>query len=347
VLIFDQVPFAGTNARAGTVLTGPNQNSNFSNPLGIFVNNVTGEIWVSEGGAARITRFPRFDNLLGNQNQSDFQIASPSGVAIAQDSFDNLFVADISNRIAIYFPGLTAVNSANNIPGRALAPGTVTVAKSQGYHFITTDDTQADPSGWPTVLADTQVLVNNAPAPIQNVMMDQLTFLMPTSAPTSGSVEVQVIHPSTGQTVAVGQVDVNPVSPGLFTVNALGTGQLLALNDDGTPNQSSNAVLRGHVISLFGTGLGIVPGAPPDGQPPTDAVAADTKPDVWMGTAFVDPANVTFSGLAPGMIGVWRIDVKIPDTVAPTTASGPVPVFIRMKSIASEVAGQNTTISVK
>jgi uncharacterized protein (TIGR03437 family) len=343
VLIYDQVPFAGTNARAGTVLTGPNQFSGFGSPLGIFVNNTTGEIWVTEAGVARITRFPRFDNLLGNQNQSDLQIASPSGVAVAQDGFDNLFVADIGNRIAIYYPGVTAMNAANNIPGRALAPNTVAIAQSQGYTF-TSADTQADPSGWPTVLADTQVLVNNNPAPIQDVNLNQLTFLMPSTAPASGTVEVQVVHPSTGQTVAVGQVDMAPVSPGLFTLNGFGTGQVMAINDDGTPNQPSSQISRGHVISLFGTGLGIVPGAPPDGQPPTDQVAADVNPDVWIGAAFVDPANVMFSGLAPGMIGVWRIDVKVPDLTAPASQ---VPVFIRMKSIASEVAGQVTTIAVK
>jgi uncharacterized protein (TIGR03437 family) len=343
IMIYDQVPFAGANARAGTVLTGPTPFNNFSSPLGLFVNKTTGEIWVSEAGVARITRFPRFDNLLGNQNQSDLQIPSPSGVAVAQDAFDNLFVADIANRIAIYFPGLTAVNAANNIPGRALAPSTVAIAQSQGYHF-SSDGGQADSSGWPTVLADTQVLVNNTPAAIQNVMLDQLTFLMPSGAPTSGSVEVQVVHPSTGQTVAVGQVDMAPVSPGLFTLNGMGTGQVMAINDDGTPNLPSSQISRGHVISLFGTGLGIVPSAPPDGQPPSDPVPADTTPDVWIGAAFVDPANIMFSGLAPGMIGVWRIDVKVPDLTAPALQ---VPVFIRMKSIASEVAGQVTTISVK
>jgi uncharacterized protein (TIGR03437 family) len=343
IMIYDQVPFAGTNARAGTVLTGPTSFSNFSGPLGVFVNHTTGEIWVSEAGVPRITRFPRFDNLLGNQNQSDLQIASPSGVALAQDAFDNLFVADVANRIAIYYPGVTAINAANNIPGRALAPSTVAIAQSQGYHF-SSDGGQADSSGWPTVLADTQVLVNNVPAAIQNVMQDQLTFLMPSSAPTGGSVEVQIVHPSTGQTVAVGQVDMAPVSPGLFTLNGMGTGQLMAINDDGTPNLPSSQISRGHVISLFGTGLGIVSSAPPDGQPPSDAVPADTNPDVWIGSAFVDPANIMFSGLAPGMIGVWRIDVKVPDLTAPALQ---VPVFIRMKSIASEVAGQVTTISVK
>jgi uncharacterized protein (TIGR03437 family) len=343
VMIYDQVPFAGTNARAGTILTGPNTFTGFNAPLGVFVNHTTGEIWVTEGGVARITRFPRFDNLLGNQNQSDLQIPSPSGVAVTQDAFDNVFVADVGNRIAIYYPGLSAINAANNIPGRALAPSTVAIAQSQGYTFAPTE-TQADPSGWPNVLADTQVLVNNNPAPIQDVNQNQITFLMPSGAPTGGSVEVQVVHPSTGQTVAVGQVDMAPVSPGLFTLNGNGTGQVMAFNDDGTPNQPSSQISRGHVISLFGTGLGIVSSAPPDGQPPSDPVPADTNPDVWIGTAFVDPANIMFSGLAPGMIGVWRIDVKIPDLTAPANQ---VPVFIRMKSIASEVAGQVTTIAVK
>ena len=343
VLIYDQVPLAGTNARAGTVLTALNPNAQLVTPLGMFVNKTTGEIWVTEAGSARISRFPRFDNLLGNNNQSDLQIPSPSGVAVTQDAFDNLFVADISNRIAIYFPGVTAMNAANNIPGRALAPNTVAIAQSQGYTF-TSADTQADPSGWPTVLADTQVLVNNNPAPIQDVNVNQLTFLMPSTAPASGTVEVQVVHPSTGQTVAVGQVDMAPVSPGLFTLNGAGTGQVMAINDDGTPNQPSSQISRGHVISLLGTGLGIVPAAPPDGQPPTDQVPASVNPDVWIGAAFVDPANIMFSGLAPGMIGVWRIDVKVPDLTAPANQ---VPVFIRMNSIASEVAGQLTTIAVK
>jgi uncharacterized protein (TIGR03437 family) len=202
---------------------------------------------------------------------------------------------------------------------------------------------QADSSGWPTLLADTQVLVNNRPAAIQNVMKDQLTFLMPANSPTSGSVEVQVVHPSTGQTVAVGQVDMAPVSPGLFTVNSMGTGQVMAVNEDGTPNLPNSRIPRGHVISLFGTGLGTVPNAPPDGQAPSDAIPADTKPDVYCEPTLVDPANIVFSGLAPGMIGVWRIDFKVPDTTAPGAT---VPVFIRMKSIASEVAGQSTTIAV-
>jgi uncharacterized protein (TIGR03437 family) len=39
-----------------------------------------------------------------------------------------------------------------------------------------------------------------------------------------------------------------------------------------------------------------------------------------MGTAFVNDADVQFSGLAPQLVGVWQINVKVPQTVAP----GPV-----------------------
>jgi uncharacterized protein (TIGR03437 family) len=135
-----------------------------------------------------------------------------------------------------------------------------------------------------------------------------------------------------------------PVSPALFTLNGLGTGQLLATNDDGTPNQPGQPVGRGHTISIFGTGQGVVPNAPPDGTPASGPVPTSVKPDVWIEPAFVDPANVTYSGLAPGMVGVWQIDFKIPDTTAPANA---VQVFVRVQSVASSAPPQATTIAVK
>jgi uncharacterized protein (TIGR03437 family) len=141
----------------------------------------------------------------------------------------------------------------------------------------------------------------------------------------------------------VGMVDMAPVSPALFTLNDQGFGQLRALNDDGTRNERGNEISRSHVISLFGTGVGYITGAPPDGQP-ADAVSADAKPRVFMGTAEVPADNITYSGLAAGQVGTWQIDVKVPDTVAPSPS---VPVFVQMRSIVSTQAGQITTIAVK
>jgi uncharacterized protein (TIGR03437 family) len=341
-MIFDQVPLISTNARAGTILTSPTPTGNFLAPRGLWVNQTTGEIWVTEAGAGRLNRFPNFDNLPGNQNLSNFQIASNAGLAITQDSFGDLYVAEGVNRVSIYFPPVSAVNGANFVPNRALAPGTIVTLNRQGSSFSGSSTTAS--GAWPTTLADTQVLVNSSPAPVDFVSPDQINFLMPMSAPTSGTAEVQVVRQSTGQVLGVSLVPMAPVSPALFTLNGLGTGQLLATNDDGTMNQPSQPISRGHVITIMGTGQGVITNAPPDGTPATDGISTNNKPDVWIEPSFVDPANVMSSGLAPGLVGVWEISFKIPDATAPGNA---VPVFIRVSSIVSSQAPQITTIAVK
>ena len=71
------------------------------------------------------------------------------------------------------------------------------------------------------------------------------------------------------------------------------------------------------------------------------------KPRVVINPAsgFVPDEDVTYSGLAPGLVGVWQINVKIPKSVPPGSS---VPVFIVYRDIASINTGQlNTTIAIK
>jgi uncharacterized protein (TIGR03437 family) len=342
ILIFDRAPFADSNPRAGTKLTGPTPNNGFSGLRGISVSKTTGEIWTAEL-SGRLLRFPKFDDLFFLSSQANFQISTNSSSAICQDSFGDVYTTEGTNRVAIYFPGLTAKNGANYISGRAVAPGTITYVEALGSKF-SADEVIHDGDSWPLSLNDVQVLVGDTPAPLNWVYPGKLSFLMPNSAQSSGTVEVQVMQQSTGQILAVGQVDMAPASPALFTAASTGSGQVLAYNDDGAQNQRGAEISRGHVIQLYGTGAGYIPGAPPDGQPPTDMTPTDLKPRVFMGSAEVTPDNISYSGLAPGLVGVWRIDVKVPDTVAP----GPtVVVLVQMRSIISTQAGQVTTIAVK
>ncbi len=342
VMIFDQVSLISSFARAGTILTGPTQTGSFSAPRGVWVSLVTGEIWVSEANVGRLSRFPDFNNLIGNQNQSDFQISSNAVIALTQDSFGDLYSAEAVNRVAIYYPPVSGVNAANSIPNRAVAPGTIVTLYRQGTTFTTTN-TVTSSSTWPTTLADTQVLVNGNSAPIYYVYQDQLSFVMPMSAPTSGTAQVEVVRQSTGQELGVGVLPMAPASPGLFTQNGFGTGQLAAINQDGTINGPSQPINRGQIITLYGTGQGFISGAPPDGTPASGPIASSNPPDVWIDPTFVDPSTITYWGLAPGLVGVWQINVKVPDTTVPANQ---VQVFVRVQSIASSQAPQVTTIAV-
>jgi uncharacterized protein (TIGR03437 family) len=120
------------------------------------------------------------------------------------------------------------------------------------------------------------------------------------------------------------------------------------LNEDNSVNNGGNAVAKGQIIQLFGTGQGVVPNAPADGSPPSGPVPTTDKPRVLIGTQFVNEADIQYSGLAPGLVGVWQINVRIPDFVAP---SPQVEVVVQTQSVSSnEGAGGKrlrTTIAVR
>jgi uncharacterized protein (TIGR03437 family) len=101
----------------------------------------------------------------------------------------------------------------------------------------------------------------------------------------------------------------------------------MALNQNGSLNGPSNPATRGSVISVFGTGQGPVQPAVGSGQaapssPPLATSIATPTSDgakcltvqpsvcVAIGSTFGD---VLFSGLAPGFVGLWQLNVRIPE----------------------------------
>jgi uncharacterized protein (TIGR03437 family) len=165
------------------------------------------------------------------------------------------------------------------------------------------------------------------------------------SAPSSGSVSVLVQRPSTGQILGYGRIQMAAASPGLFTNDSSGSGQLAALNQDNTRNGPANPAPRGSVIQLFATGAGFIPGAPPDGDTPGgQLIPTPEKPRVFIGTDFVPDSDVQYSGLAPGLIGVWQINVRIPERVAPGNA---VLLYVQYKDVPSMTPQRRATIAVK
>ncbi len=122
---------------------------------------------------------------------------------------------------------------------------------------------------------------------------------------------------SDAQTVALA-----PVSPGLFSLTETGTGQgailiagtgLLAAAEDAIPGAPSRPARRGEFLEVYATGLGPVTNRPASGAPAsmTDISRTITAPTVTLGG---EPATVAFAGLAPGFVGLYQVNIEVPQT---------------------------------
>jgi len=90
------------------------------------------------------------------------------------------------------------------------------------------------------------------------------------------------------------------------------------------PVQESNPAHPGEVVHFFGTGWGPVDGAVPLGQPtPSGRLYGITPPCGWSsrGTPeftatgfreYTEYTDAAFAGLAPGLVGVYQLDIRIP-----------------------------------
>jgi uncharacterized protein (TIGR03437 family) len=340
-------------------------------PEGVYVSPSTGEIWVADTRNSQAVRYPNYNTLITGA-PSSFSLQIPSySLALAQDQFGALAVADATNRVAFYFPRLAMQNAANFLDAASygLAPGMwATIYPFAPSQF--TDNQTANSIGQaplPITLVDTQVLFNGTPAPLYLVSPTQINFYIPMSAPTSGFADVQVVRKSTGQVLGATYLPMTTVAPALFIdLKTSGASrQALVINhDDGTVNSSTNPAKRGSYVELYGTGQGFIAGAPgapgsplPDGTPtPLSPLFYTTDtPRVFLGADWLDcgatcpqgAGQIQFSGLAPGLVGVWQINIQIPPNVDITKAAILVVALDQKPSAGLNLTNYNTVIYVK
>jgi uncharacterized protein (TIGR03437 family) len=245
--------------------------------------------------------------------------------------------------------------------------------------FATADfNSLPNPVPLPTALSGVQVLISsdNFPetaAPLYFVSPGQINFQVPKGAPSSGALDVSVVNKSTNQVMASGILSMAPAAPALLT-NGFPTStanpstkqpavQVAALNYEKdssgkdlpvTCNGKAGAaqpspacpggvkpVKRGQVIALYLTGQGFLPGMPADGAQASGALSTPLRPSVYMGgSTYIADSAILYTGLAPILIGVWQINVIVPDT----TPVGEVPVFVLFNDRTSTVQGYPYTV---
>ena len=173
----------------------------------------------------------------------------------------------------------------------------------------------------PKVLLETVVSFNGVPAPLFYVSPNQINAQVPFELP-PGGVTVQVSQPSSS--VVQQSIVVASAAPGIFTINQQGTGAGVILHAaDFSPVSETSPAHPGEFISIYCTGLGQLKSLVADGtaapNPPPETVLAT---EVRVGNI---AASVTFSGLAPGFVGLNQINVVIP---ADATRGTAVPIQI-------------------
>jgi uncharacterized protein (TIGR03437 family) len=333
VLVFSGAPENGSGATSTSSLT-----SGLNAPQAVAINATTTELWVASTNNSTVYRFPQYTDCLTQVNcTATAQLSSYGPLALAIDGSGNVIVGDLSNRITFYFALAYYKSAATYSAHQPLAPGMLVVLGRAGQSFSVAD-AAVQPAPWPTVLSGVSVTVNGTPAPVFSTLSaGAIYFQVPSNAPTSGTANFIVTNTG-GAVLAVGQFQMGKSDPGFFTANASGLGQVAAINDDGSVNGPGNGVSRSgtHYISFYLTGQGVVSGAPPDGQGAPGAVNTPIMPTVVMNRIPLDPSLVTYSGLAPGLPGVWQINVTVPSLVPPGNA---ISITLTMNDIAANIGG--------
>jgi len=238
---------------------------------------------------------------------------------------------------AIYPGGV--VNGASFAPGAPIAPGSI--ASIFGENLADTSDPAtaegivASSLPLPTTLGGAMVRVNGIPAQLFYVSRKQINFLMPPELGDAAQGSVTVIvgaSLSNPQTVSLATF-----APGIFQL-ANGQGAILIANTatvaapvTSIAGSQARPANPGEFITIYCTGLGPVTNQPPTGAPASSSPLSitTTAPAVRVGNI---PATVSFSGLAPGFVGLYQVDVQIPPS-AP--AGNAVPITIQSRNAIS------------
>lgn len=200
------------------------------------------------------------------------------------------------------------VNSAS-YSGSVVAPGGLA---SIFGSFPAVIEAQAMVFPWPTELSGISVRFNETPAPIYSVSAGQINLQVPWQM--SSTSQARVIATIGGQSSAPRLVNIAGLAPGVFQygsrqgiVTDAVTGQLISSTNPARPGTS--------YLTIYCTGLGAV-----FNQPETGAPASSSELAATVGAAAVTiggvAAPVLYSGLAPGFVGLYQVNVQVPETAS-------------------------------
>jgi uncharacterized protein (TIGR03437 family) len=246
-------------------------------------------------------------------DQSSILVLSVSGLTVLTPNFDAVTQVPVISSVTNAADGGTNVAPGGliQVAGVGLAPAP---AAAKGLPL-------------PSALGDACVTVNEVALPLFSVsssaIMAQLPFV-PAGAAT-------VIVRSPGGISAAYPFTILGAAPAIFHSGSAGsnTGLATVVRDD---NQDfvnfTNPLHPGSHVTIYLTGMGTTsPAAPLGDAAPSDPLAVvASQPTVTLGASSLD---VSYAGLTPGEVGVYQINVTVPENIQQGTS---VPLTITQES---------------
>jgi uncharacterized protein (TIGR03437 family) len=164
----------------------------------------------------------------------------------------------------------------------------------------------------PTTLGGTCVTLNNVPVPLFLMSPGQINAQIPPNL-AAGTYPL-VIHSIANQAASTSQnITVSKVAPAVFVD---GSGNALLYHANGSQVTQNNPATRDEPLTMYATGLGATTGGTvTTGMPsPSSPLAVVSGVQVFFGDPSYTQAAiiVDWAGLAPGLIGVYQLNLQIP-----------------------------------
>jgi uncharacterized protein (TIGR03437 family) len=253
----------------------------------------------------------------------------------------NIYISDAQNNVIRLLtpapPSIGGVVTASAFGGfKSIAPGT--------WIEIYGTNLASDSRDWggafngvnaPVALGGTKVTVGGQAAFISYISPGQVNALVPSNVATG--VQQITVTAATGTSAAY-PVVVNPTAAGMLApgyLNIGGAQDLGALFPDfqtfvAPPGAISGYTSRrarpGDVIIIFGIGFGPVTPNTPAGQLFSGNTTLTLPLQIYFGSTL---ATLQYSGLAPGLTGVYQLNVVVPNV----PASDAVPVSFSLNGV--------------
>ncbi len=165
----------------------------------------------------------------------------------------------------------------------------------------------------PTELAGVQVFFNGTAAPLYYVSALQINVMVPLELTGENQANMMLTYNGIPSKTIV--VPLRPADPGVFLINGK---PAIFFNNSATMVTAETPAAAGDYLVIYATGLGALDHPLATGKPAEvdgSVLYRAVQPvAVYIGGA---PAQTLFAGLTPGFVGLYQINIRVPDTAKP------------------------------